>query len=906
MLDECLKTALEIFEAALGIAPHQRASWVEQACGHDARLVEEVMSLLAAHDAAGDFLDVGLTVPQSPGTAENITERVIIPGRQLGDFLIEQQIGAGGMGVVYRARQISLNRLVALKVLPPHLRSSENARTRFQREVEAAARLCHRNIVAVYTTGEEMGTAYYAMELIDGSALSQVIAELRRSPLRQVDSCVPVEPPLHRLDSSTRGRAGELTPSPDANRSTAVDLLTLFTGDGYFAAVAKLMTQVADGLAYAHQMKVVHRDVKPSNLLLANDGEIHISDFGLARLAEEPGLTRTGDFLGTPYYMAPEQISAAMGAIGERTDVYALGATLYELLTLQKSFPGENREQVISQILHNEPTPPRAINRLVPRDLDTICLKALEKEPSQRYASAGAVAEDLRRFVERRPILARRERALGRSMKWIGRHRAWSAAMAGMCALVVLAMFFAYRTHVAESRWTDAEFGRVYETAQLAAIEGDLKRASAAVGQAEQLGAPPAQLSVLRGQVALQAGKYQDACDVLEQAIQEMPDSLAAHALLTKAYDANQQHEKRLIVAKRLVSLKPSTLQDFLLLGDAQSYSDFAQAEATLDEAVGRYKTSVVARLTRGSVLIERATESAHGEHAELALDDLRIASELLEPNALILSRILEARLVAATAYAAAGDLARRQKHLDEAATTAEALTRFSDQYRSYQSRAVYFDYIGNDEQAIKAWLGMKDHSITFLVLTLYRLEKFKEALELCDERQAKYKTARFTDFLRGFILAAESDTPQKFVAAFAPRGKETLDSINAHRFTYTIDCLAGDVDAARKYSRELWDRGVHLAADEEPWRKVLAYCCGDLGEDALLAELTESRSALCHAQFLIGITHLARGDRNEARKHFRASSELKICLFVEDHMSRALIAQLDRQPNWPPWIANR
>jgi hypothetical protein len=200
----------------------------------------------------------------------------------------------------------------------------------------------------------------------------------------------------------------------------------------------------------------------------------------------------------------------------------------------------------------------------------------------------------------------------------------------------------------------------------------------------------------------------------------------------------------------------------------------------------------------------------------------------------------------------------------------------------------------------------MKDHSITFLVLTLYRLGRFQEALDLCDERQSRYKAARFTDFLQGFILAAESDTPQKFVAAFEPRGKETLDSINAHRFTYTIRCLAGNLDGARKFSRQQRESGAHLSADEVGWRKVLEYCCGDLGEDALLSKLTDSRSALCHAHFLIGITHLAKGHREEARKHFRASSDMKVSLFVEDHLSRALIAQLDRQPNWPFWIAIR
>jgi len=900
--DEHRKTPLEIFEAALDIEPHERSRWIDLACGSDAALADDVKSLLDAHALAGNFLDHGLTVAQSRGANGRAVEPFVMTGRQLGDFLIEQQVGAGGMGVVYRAQQISLNRPVALKVLPPHLRSSESARTRFQREVEAAARLRHRNVVAVYTTGEESGTAYYAMELIVGAPLSQVIEELRRRPPRQVGACLPIDGPAGSLDNSTHGRADDLTPPPET-APPAVDLASLTTPDGYFLAVARLMMHVAEGLAYAHEMQVIHRDIKPSNLLLGRDGEIHISDFGLARLMEEPGLTRTGDFLGTPYYMAPEQISTGYGPIDERTDVYALGATLYELLTLRKPFPGENREQVIAKILHKEPTPPRSINRLVPRDLDTICLKALEKEPQRRYASAGDVAEDLRRFVERRPILARREGAVGRGIAWARRHRAWSTAIGGFAALLLLAAFFAYRTHVAELKWNDAEFGRVFETAQLAAIEGDLNKAEAAVAQARQLGAPPAQLALLRGQLDLRAGKIQEACDTLEQAIRELPQSVAAHALLVNAYGANEQNEKRMQAATRLAILQPSTLQDYLMLGEAQAYTNFDQSHATLNDAVARYKTSVVARLTRGSMSVYRAMDSADIALADETLDDLRIASELLEPNPLVLSRMVQARLIAATAYAAAGDIGKRQEHLDRAAEAVKALAEYPSHYKSHWWRATYFDYIGDDDRAIEAWLAMKDHSITFLTLSLYRVGRFQEALDLCDERLARYKGARFTEFLRSFILAASAENLEDFLFAFELRGKETLDSVNSHRFTYTIDCLAGQPHRARQFSRDLRQADPHLAANEHPWQTILDYCCGELSEEALLADLADSRSSLCQAQFLVGMTHLANGDRAKARQHYQAASDLKIVNYVEDYLSRALLAQLDRDPNWPRWI---
>jgi serine/threonine protein kinase len=903
--DERAKAALQLFEAALALPPQDRESWIARECSHDAELAAEVRSLLAVHEHAGDFLDSELTDSQIPRISQNIEWTEFGPGRQIGDFLIERQIGAGGMGLVYRAQQISLKRPVALKVLPHHLQCSRSARTRFQREIEAAARLHHPNIVAVYTTGDEGGTMHYAMELIDGLALSHVLEELRCRPVAELQSCELLPLQAYGSIGSTRARAGDTTPQPGAVTNSAVDLSQLAQRDGYFVAVAKLMADVADGLEYAHVMKVVHRDVKPSNLLLSHDGHIHIGDFGLARVAEEPGLTRTGDVLGTPFYMAPEQISETAGSVDERTDVYGLGATLYELLTLVPPFLGDHRDIVTAKILRDEPPAPHSLNRLVPRDLETICLKAIEKQPARRYPSARAMADDLRRFAEGLPISARRTGVIGRGIKWVERHRAWAAAVAVMCTLVVVALFFAYRTHLAETRWTDAEFGRIYETAQLAAIEGDLPRARKAVGEAEKLGAPPAQLSLLRGQLDLHSGKFQEACDQLELAVRDMPDSLAAHALLTSAYGANEQHQKRIRAASQLPGLTPSTLQDYLLLAEAQSFNNFSEARATLDEAVGRYKTSIVARLTRGGVLVYRSMETADAELAETAIDDLRIAGELLEPNTLLLGRMMQARLVAAAAYESLGDLDQRQKHLHQAGVMAEELKRFSGQYHADLWRAVYFDYVGEDEQAVESWLAIKDHSITFLVLTLFRLERFQEAMDLCDERLTRHKTARFTDFFRSFILSAMTDSPQKVVAAFEPQGKETLDSLNAHRFAYTIYCLSGNLDSAQQYSRDLRKVGVRLAHDEASWHKILDYTCGDLEADAMLAQMSGSRTAMCQAHFLIGMTQLAKGNREEARQHFRACSNLRINRYVEDFMSRALIAQLNRNPAWPPWIAS-
>ncbi|MGI9429463.1 MAG: protein kinase domain-containing protein [Bythopirellula sp.] len=905
MSTERERSALKLFEAALALPAQQRANWLEDTCGDDQRLANEVRSLLSAHDDAADFLESGLTHITPSGEIDHLAAGDLALGRQLGDFLVEKQIGAGGMGLVYRATQVSLNRPVALKVLPPYLRHSTSARTRFSREIEAAARLQHRNIVAVYTTGEELGAAYYAMELIEGPALSELIAALRLDPLPELKSVRLLEPAQPRKDATTLHAAGAATPLP-SKPSSAVDLSPLQSDVGYFRTVARLLADVAEGLDYAHAQNVVHRDVKPSNLLFSADGEIHLSDFGLARIAEQPGLTRTGEVLGTPYYMAPEQVAAGVGDVDGRTDVYALGATLYELLTLRPPFVGDSRDQVTSQIAVAAASAPRTLNRQVPVDLETICLKALEKQPSHRYANAQTMAYDLRNFAAGRAIDTRPSGLVARGLRWMHRYRAAATVLIGMSALIVAVLFFAYRTHLSETRWTDAEFDRVFETAQFAALEGDLTRAGAAIDQAERLGASAAQLNLLRGQLALKSGIYQDACDQLELAVNEMPRSVAAHALLSQAYDANEQDDKTTEVLRHLEQLQPVTLQDYLLLGQARLYNDFDAGLDMLNEAVNRDKTNIVARLVRGSALVRQAKVSGVPQHAESALDDLRIASELLEPNAFLLGRTLEAQLIAASAYRLSGDEERHQSNLDQAAAAAKALTSFSDNYRAHRWRAFYFDYIGDDEQALESWRAMQQTRIAYLVIALLRLGEFEEALQLCDNRLERYPGGRFTEFFRALILSTRTDDPREVQQAFVRSpDEETFDLRNAHRFHYCIFCLSGRLDEAQKYCRLLRDSGKNFDVRDAWQVDLLQYTCGEIDTAALLEHASGSQLALIEANFVIGMTHLASGNRATARRHFAAATEFNAITMLEGPMSRALLAQLDRAPSWPTWIAD-
>jgi eukaryotic-like serine/threonine-protein kinase len=445
---------ITIFTAALELKPGpERDTYLSEACGGDAGLRHRVEELIAAvaraldgpgpagepgartevpatadldtgpagtarpDEAKATVADpnataVGPAIERDPdlsiGDPEATAARggdALAPGTAVhyfGDYEIRRELGRGGMGVVYEARQVSLNRPVALKMVKAGLLAGGDELRRFQNEAEAVARLDHPGVVPIYEVGEHDGQNYFSMKLVPGGSLVRLIGRYKDDP----------------------------------------------------RAAARLVADAAEAVAHAHARGILHRDLKPANILVDDEGHPHVTDFGLAkRLEDDIDITQSGAIVGTPAYMSPEQASGRRGAVTTASDVYGLGAVLYTLLTGRAPFGGESVAETLEAVRNDPPEPPRRRKAAVPRDLETICLKCLEKEPRRRYLTAQALADDLRAWLDSRPIAARRVGTAERAWLWCRRR----PAVAALSAAVALALIGGTATVVAVQARANAE-----------------------------------------------------------------------------------------------------------------------------------------------------------------------------------------------------------------------------------------------------------------------------------------------------------------------------------------------------------------------------------------------------------------------------------------------------------------
>ena len=441
-------------------------------------------------DGLGLMRDAAASLNAARSTAQDVGIGVQT-GVPIGDFQIIREIGRGGMGIIYEAMQLSLGRRVALKVLPFAAGLDDKYLQRFRLESQAAAQLHHNNIVPVFGIGCDRGVHFYAMQLIDGVSLDRIIRLLRHDNDVQPAGTLSTERATARTahNLAVDGRAdgllnGSHTSAQEQSSATVAggdvvleQTLANLSGDlstqqtkgrmKVYRAVARLMEQAAEALEYAHQQGIIHRDIKPANLLVDEQHRLWITDFGLAHLHDEQNLTRTGELLGTILYASPEQVSGQRVLIDQRTDLYSLGATFYELLTLEPVFSASTRQALLQQVLTVEPVRPRSIDRNIPPELETIVLKLLSKIPSERYNSAQELADDLHRFLHDEPIAARRPSLLERARKWGRRHPAYVGASVIVMFVVLvisgISNWFVAQANTRTRAALDAEHARAEE-----------------------------------------------------------------------------------------------------------------------------------------------------------------------------------------------------------------------------------------------------------------------------------------------------------------------------------------------------------------------------------------------------------------------------------------------------------
>ncbi len=412
-------------------------------------LVDELREGLAAYALLDDaFAQMEASVAIVGGATTTSNHCAPSPDR-IGDYRIVREIARGGMGIVYEAEELSMRRRVALKVLYPGVISDPKSVHRFQREAQAAGRLHHTNIVPVYGLGTDGGTWFYAMELVEGRPLHQIVADLRRLE-------------------------GERNAAAAPESASAAPSSGFGTGSGAreeYVRIARAFAGVADALATAHNAGVIHRDVKPANILLDANGTLKVLDFGLARIQDDGvGVTKTGDIVGTPAYMSPEQ--ARSGVADARSDVYSLGATMYEVLTRRPPFEGKDVGEVWRQVLRSDPPPPRRWNRRIPRDLETIVVKAMEKDPGRRYATAAAMAHDLFLFAEGAAIRARRVGPFGHAWRIVRRNRLRSALAGSVVVLAAATATLLVQRAREEARRINEQYDSLLDNAQALLTSG--------------------------------------------------------------------------------------------------------------------------------------------------------------------------------------------------------------------------------------------------------------------------------------------------------------------------------------------------------------------------------------------------------------------------------------------------
>jgi tetratricopeptide (TPR) repeat protein len=845
--------------------------------------------LLAAHPDLAEDLEAALFGLEfvrgaAPSLSTESDAAPVEPDRSLGDYRLIREVGRGGMAVVYEAEQVSLGRRVALKVLPFASVLDPKQLQRFKNEALAVAGLRHPNIVPVHAVGCERGVHYYAMQLIEGQSLAQAIRDLKEGPT--------ADAPKTPLSSHGSHR----TP-------------------GYVRTAVALCVQAAEALDHAHQLGIVHRDVKPANLLVDPAGTLWVTDFGLASSRKDAGLTTTGEIVGTVRYMSPEQALAKRVPVDHRTDVYSLGATLYELLTLEPAFPGDDPHAVMRDIASREPVPPRQRNPALPVDVETVLMKAMTKDPAGRYGTAQEMADDLKRYLTDRPVLARRASVVERVVRWSRRHRAGVAATVVVLLVGAGALAIGAKQEERKTREALAKAEENLDRAYLAVkrflsqtvsttlsnsptltpdTRADLEKALEfydrylterrdAAGHVDRSGA----LSLLE--------RYDEAVLAAERAIQIDPTLQRAHFARGVALRRLGRPEEALREFDRSLELAPDRPESLLERGIAlQELKRPEEALASWDRAIRLAPEKPQPHNNRGLYF------DSIGKHAE-ALENYDRALKA-EPRyyvthvnrSISLSRLgrlpeaLEAidRALALNPDEARGHLQRgsvldRLKRFPEAlAATERAIALDPKMGRPHYNRAVMLDELGRHEEVLASLDRSIELEPTYAPAHLNRGEwlrlagRYPEALEAADRAIALDPGLALARWSRANTLlalhrVAEAMAEDERVLEAMPNDASLLNEIAWHRAT-SKDPLVRDPPRAVEYAR----RAVKIAPDQGAiWNTLGAALCQTESWAQALDALTRSvelrAEGDAHDWFFLAIANAGLRRKGEARKWF-------------------------------------
>lgn len=883
-------------------------------------------------EALGFQPDASQAGPAEQAAASVVLDPDTLPaGTRLADFKILGELGRGGMGIVYRARQISLGREVALKVLPRYARHGRVAVQRFRAEAQAAARLHHTNVVSIYAQGECEGQFYYAMELVDGVGLDTVI---RSRP---------------DLLSSTRARGGSSAgwglasgTRIDTDRGPARPAADIeaprppnWTREDY-RHLARLLAEVADALDCAHRNNVIHRDVKPHNLLLGQNNRLHLTDFGLARLTDEPHLTISGEIMGTPAYLSPEQVRGDAGKIDHRTDIYSLGVTLFELLTRRKPFAGETREQIISGIRTTEPTPPRRIDRRIPIDLETICLRAMEKSPARRHPTAALLAEDLRRFAEGRPILSRRITPLAKAAKWVRRHQALTAALVSIGLAVVLGggLILSVRSaRQQEGQRLQQEGQRLlrdayehlayfdYRTPEL--VTADIERAA-------ELGADPLELHLVRALAGAGTPYLSEAKAHLEAVREADPDDLRAWYLL--AWMQRREHES----AAAWATFEQAEQRGPPRSADAWFFRGLAMHFDDPQTAIESYRQANALRARESSFYPQAVLHLARARNQQLyatrSLDGLPEIADSLEqlirhehyaayPHYLLsIAHRLAAEIYQGSRgtrddslvqqhYAQALEWARLGQKVDPAddrPVTAEA--------ECLESRGLWEEALAARTRAIALATGeyQRWEGYHFRWRLHYWLGDLDAALDdLAVLREYDPQCPFYEHIYPALVYAEQGDLPTALSHARA-RAEQAPDNAQAVLWSATCLRLLGQpgeaADLLESHATMVDCTAELIPPQSEAWVRALYEHCqsgGPLTElDALADEVAQPWRLWGEGHFHAAARRLSGGDREGALAGFGRAYRAFDNERRYTYHAKLIYHKMQQDPAWPPWIS--